>query len=164
MLTQPDSYISYHRCLSITRLVATSSSLLTPATTLPVTVFSFLVLFVTAIHFPPLAHPFLSSAGPSFPFLRWPILSFPPLTHHVSPPHFLWEAPTVRFGGQAKTFGGCHRWARGKVRTSFKSLVYSRREAAGCSRFGGRQAKTSGWLLPGKRGVGLSCDLGWVVF
>jgi hypothetical protein len=106
----------------------------------------------------------LSSAGPSFPFLRWPILSFPPLTHHVSPPHFLWEAPTVRFGGQAKTFGGCHRWARGKVRTSFKSLVYSRREAAGCSRFGGRQAKTSGWLLPGKRGVGLSCDLSWVVF
>jgi hypothetical protein len=65
MLTQPDSYISYHRCLSITRLVATSSSLLTPATTLPVTVFSFLVLFVTAIHFPPLAHPFLSSADSS---------------------------------------------------------------------------------------------------
>jgi hypothetical protein len=104
VLTQPDSY---HILPSMHSSYEASGS-------------DFFFFFTNASYHPPRHRffPFFSS-----PFLSFTALHLPPLPHHVSPPHFLWEASAVRFGRQAKTFGGCHRWARGKVRTPSLSPI-----------------------------------------
>jgi hypothetical protein len=106
----------------------------------------------------------------SFPFLSFTTPSCPPSTFRLG-------GTAVRSGEQAKTFGGCHRWARGKVRTSFISpflfpypssnpnLLYiaEGKQQAVVASATGRQRHQDG-CYPASECVGLSCDLCWVVF
>ena len=70
----------------------------------------------------------------------------------------------MRFGPQAKTFGECHRWARGKVRTIILFPIFfspigseyvAEGKQQGCSRLrvAGRQKQKDGCYPASERGA-----------